>query len=354
VNLAVVLTFIQTFGLALVGALVFDWAGSPLPWLLGPLITVAGARMLGAEMICPTPARSVGQWVIGVALGLYFTPLVFTQMAALWWAVLFNFLWAWVIGLTFASILCRIGGLDPITAFFAGAIGGASEMTIQSDRHGARVELVAAIHSLRVLIVVVSLPFIYQMLNLQGMDARTVSIATVDTQGLLILAAATISMALVFVKWNAPNAWMLGPLLVTVVLSGSGVPLSGLPEWLIKLGQVFIGMALGSRFQRESMKRLRSLSLLVTISSFGLILLAAGFAWLLGGLAGVPVATMVLATSPGGIAEMSLTAKLLQLGVPVVVVFHVTRLAFILMTVGPLYRWLAQRYNWASQTEKLL
>ena len=153
----------------------FEWVGSPLPWLLGPLICVAAARMLGAEMVCPTPARAMGQWVIGVALGLYFTPQVFAQMGALWWAILINLAWAWLISIIFAVVLCRGGGLDPVSAFFAGAIGGASEMTIQSDRQGARVELVAAIHSVRVLIVVVTLPFVYQMLGLQGLDARTIS-----------------------------------------------------------------------------------------------------------------------------------------------------------------------------------
>ena len=161
-----------------------------------------------------------------------------------------------------------------------------------------------------------------------------------------MLVVLTVALAWVFSRFNAPNAWMLGPLLMTVVLTGSGLTLSGLPEWLIKLGQVFIGMALGSRFRRESMNQLRSLTSLVVASSFVLILTAAGFAWLLGVLSGVPVATMVLATSPGGIAEMSLTAKLLQLGVPVVTVFHVTRLAFMLMTVGPVYRILAARFQW--------
>ena len=60
----------------------------------------------------------------------------------------------------------------------------------------------------------------------------------------------------------------------------------------------------------------------------------------------LPVSTMVLATSPGGIAEMSLTAKVLQLGVPVVTVFHVTRLVFMLVCYGPFYQFLATRHGW--------
>ncbi len=44
--------------------------------------------------------------------------------------------------------------------------------------------------------------------------------------------------------------------------------------------------------------------------------------------------------SPGDIAEMAITAKVLQLGAPVVTAFHVTRLAAVLLLAEPLYRWL--------------
>ena len=52
----------------------------------------------------------------------------------------------------------------------------------------------------------------------------------------------------------------------------------------------------------------------------------------------MPLATLVLAAAPGGVAEMCITAKVLQLGVPLVTVCHVLRV--IVLTVGApgLYR----------------
>ncbi|MNF03394.1 putative ammonia monooxygenase [compost metagenome] len=47
---------------------------------------------------------------------------------------------------------------------------------------------------------------------------------------------------------------------------------------------------------------------------------------------------MVLGTAPGGISEMAITAKVLQLGVPVVTAFQVCRLMAVLLLVEPLYR----------------
>jgi hypothetical protein len=54
-------------------------------------------------------------------------------------------------------------------------------------------------------------------------------------------------------------------------------------------------------------------------------------------------ATLVLATAPGGIAEMSITAKVLELGVPVVTAFHVTRVVLLLTCTAPIFVWLRRR-----------
>ena len=45
-----------------------------------------------------------------------------------------------------------------------------------------------------------------------------------------------------------------------------------------------------------------------------------------------------LATAPGGIAEMCITAKVLQLGVPLVTAAHVTRVIVLITTTGPTFR----------------
>jgi uncharacterized membrane protein AbrB (regulator of aidB expression) len=65
--------------------------------------------------------------------------------------------------------------------------------------------------------------------------------------------------------------------------------------------------------------------------------LCAGFAWLLAWGTGLHPATLILGSSPGGIAEMAITAKVLQLGVPVVTAFQVCRLVAVLLIVGPMY-----------------
>ena len=131
-----------------------------------------------------------------------------------------------------------------------------------------------------------------------------------------------------------------------VVLTGAGLWFSALPPWMITTGQVFIGISLGTRFRPGFFRRAPRPLGVALVSTLVGIPVTAAFGWGLGTLTGVAPATMVLATAPGGIAEMSLTAKMLALGVPVVTVFHVARVVFLVLAGNLVYRLIAARVGW--------
>ena len=76
----------------------------------------------------------------------------------------------------------------------------------------------------------------------------------------------------------------------------------------------------------------------VVLSVLARVAVAAAFGALLALTTGLSVATLVLATAPGGITEMCITAKVLQLGVPLVTAAHVTRVFLLILSTGPTYR----------------
>jgi uncharacterized membrane protein AbrB (regulator of aidB expression) len=79
------------------------------------------------------------------------------------------------------------------------------------------------------------------------------------------------------------------------------------------------------------------------LSVLAALVLSAIFGIALAAATGLHAATLVLATAPGGIAEMSITAKVLELGVPIVTAFHVTRVVLLLTCTAPLFAWLQRR-----------
>ena len=53
---------------------------------------------------------------------------------------------------------------------------------------------------------------------------------------------------------------------------------------------------------------------------------------------GIVPTAMIAATAPGGLAEMSLTAAVLNLGVPLVTAYHIIRIIMITVLTLPAYR----------------
>jgi membrane AbrB-like protein len=139
-----------------------------------------------------------------------------------------------------------------------------------------------------------------------------------------------------------PNAFMIGPLLATIAITASGVETSSMPTPLSNAGQVLLACALGSRFQQSFVRHAPRFvaalipSVLLTLALAGLLAL------LLSWVSGVYLGTMLLACSPGGIAEMSITAKVLKIGVPLVTAAHVTRFVIVVLLTVPMYRLIAK------------
>ena len=334
--------------LALVAAVLCVLLHTPLPWMIGPLLMTAVLSMLGTPTGSWTPLRNTSQWVIGCALGLYFTPQVMGLVADLWWVIVLNVVWALALGWGFGAWLHRVHhgpgpfhveGLSRATTYFAAPIGGASEMTLMAEHRGAQTELVASSHSLRVLLVTLLIPFTFQWAGLHGLDGTPPGTRVVHWPGLAVLAALTGLGCWVMVKLKGTNPWFMGALGVAMALTACGVTLSGLPQALTNAAQLLIGISLGVRFTRSFVHLAPRWLASVALATLVMMGLCASFAWGLSQLAPVHWATLLLGTAPGGIAEMAITAKVLQLGVPLVTALHVTRLAAVLLLAEPAYCW---------------
>lgn len=338
--------FVLALALALAAAQLCLWLDTPLPWMIGPLFSTAVACMLGARLGAPVQAREAGQWAIGTALGLYFSAPVLVVLAryAGWIALAVAF--AVALGVAGGWLLRRLSGADRATAFFAMAVGGASEMAVQGERHGAAFDRVAAAHSLRIMMVVATIPFALRWWSTHGSspghDLFVPLASVVSYPGLAVLVLLTSIGALLVKRLGIPNAWVIGPLMVAMMLTASGIELSRLPEWMIRGGQLMIGVSLGTRFTPEFAHTAPRYLASVAFCTVIMLLFAAGFGLTLAHLTGIHPGTAILASSPGGIAEMSLTARVLHLGVPIVTAFHVTRMVTVILIVGPLFRLFAR------------
>ena len=310
---------------------------TPIPWMLGPLVALATLRVAGVNVVAPKPSRYIGQWIIGTSLGLYFTPQVVREVLATWYLLAAGALFAIAIGYLSGLALSRLAGIDRTTAIFASVPGGAAEMAVLGQRFGARVDRVVAAQSLRILIVVVVIPFAYAWLGVHGTEVYVQGAKFFDAEGFAKLMGATLIGSFVFQRLDAPNAFVLGSLAVAIPLTAAQIDLSAMPTVVSNAGQYLLGCALGSRFERDFLRGAHRFVAAVTLTVLIAIALSAAFAVALAFFAARPAAALVLGTAPGGIAEMCITAKVLQLGVPIVTAFHVTRIVVLLLATAPIF-----------------
>lgn len=188
------------------------------------------------------------------------------------------------------------------------------------------------------LLVALVIPLRLQWAGLHGVDPTPPGPERFHTDGLLLLAVLGLLSALLLRHLRLPNPWTLGALGVGLVLTGSGAEWSTLPKTVSNAAQPCIGVALGTRFTPAFARSAPRWLAVVALGTFGMIAASAGFAWALAATVGLHWLTVLLGTSPGGIAEMSITAKVMRLGVPMVTAFHVTRCVIVPLATALIYR----------------
>lgn len=329
---------LRSLVVALLGAAACVWLDTPLPWLIGPLVAVALASMLHGRLASPPGGREVGQWIIGVALGLYFAPDVVREIVRLAPWIALAVVFALALGGFGSWLLARLAATDAATSFFGMAIGGASEMAVLAERHGGAVERVAAAHSLRIMLVVLVVPLALNAFDVHGLDPYAPSAREFSWGGFALLAAVTGAASLAMRAAGSPNGWMIGPLVAAAVVTALGITWSALPTAVVNAGQLLIGIGLGTRFTPEFFEAApRFLGAVAAITGVYLVV-AAAFGALLAAGSGLHWSTALVATTPGGIGEMALTAQALRLGVPIVTAFHAIRMAAVVLSVGVTFR----------------
>jgi membrane AbrB-like protein len=324
----------------------FDALDLPIPWMLGPMIAVAVINLSGVPMYSPPYARQLGQVVLGSAVSLYFTPTVAAALMTNAGAIVAASVSAFVVGGLGALTLSRASGVEGKSAFFASIPGGAMAMAVLAERYGAQIAPVAVAHSLRVSIIVITIPFAlsYGGIPIEAAAYRPelpLNVWVLMPWLVLGFAAGEISERL-----GLQNGYLLAPIFLGAALTLGGFPLSSVPHWMMNCAQLMFGLVLGARYERAFFARYRLFIPFALLNSLIILIASVAVAALLAWSFDLPIATMIVSTAPGGLAEMTMTAQALHISVPLVVAFHLFRVVMVNMGTQYIYAcaaWLTGR-----------
>jgi membrane AbrB-like protein len=245
-----------------------------------------------------------GQAVAGVVVGTYLHTSTLTGLGARWVAVVLVSAATLAITIGAGVLLARIAPVDPATASLGMVAGGASGIVAMADDLGADDRLVAFMQYLRLAVVVLVTPVIVGIAfpghaQRGGAPAHEHLLGTAGGWAMTIVVAT--AGALVGPRLRLPAAAFLGPTLLAAVLTLTGAIDVAVPPLLREVAFAAIGLYIGLRFERDTLRQIGRLIGPVLLSIVALIAGCFALAWVLQETADVSLLDAYLATTPGGL-----------------------------------------------------
>lgn len=317
---------------ALTGAALFDLAGLPLPFLLGPMFACLIAALAGARLGKLEPVTSAMRTILGVAVGASITPDLVDRLSDFALSVALAPLFILVIGLLGYPYFRRFCGFDPMTAYYSAMPGGLQDMIVFGQEAGGDARTISLVHATRVLVIVAAIPFMLTVYWGQSLD-RPPGAPAADLplhEMLIMLACAGLGWA-VAARIKLFGASILGPLILTAAASLSGLITHRPPAEAILAAQFFIGVGAGVYYVGVTMTELRR----TVLAALGYCLVLAVISVLFGEfvylVGAAPQIEATLAFSPGGQAEMAVLAIIAGVDAAYVVTIHLLRLIIVIV-----------------------
>ncbi|MXQ10698.1 AbrB family transcriptional regulator [Microvirga makkahensis] len=298
------------------------------------------AAVLRVPIGAPAIIRPPMTMVIGVMLGTGFTSQTIGNIAT--WGPTVIGLAGFVIvsGAVCVTYFRRVAGFDVPTAFFAGMPGGLVEMVILGETKGGDAGKIALVHSARVLLVVLTLPFLMQLISGVALGARPqlgLSVLDAPWTSHAWLASSVVAGAIIGKILRLPARLLLGPMLVSAAVHMLGWT-HFVPSYeIVNVAQVVLGTTIGCRFAGTSPREIIRILVISIGSTFILLTITFLFASGISYVSTYDFVPLTLAYSPGGLAEMSLVALSLGIDVAFVATHHIIRVVLVMVGAGPAF-----------------
>ncbi len=324
--------------LGLIGALLFQWASLPLPWILGPLLFNAVPAGAGIKVWIPEWLKQPMFAVLGALFGASVSPDLAGRITQWLPSIAMILLFVTAVVALVTLYLRKVAGLDWITAYFSATPGSLLAMLALGENYGGDPRTMSLIHLVRVSMTVFSIPLAFSFFggheNLGGLDVDHLDPDFGPFEfGILIVFCVAGYFTGRVLRFAVPQ--LLGPMLLIGATQIMGFDMPNFPAAIIAAAQLIIGSALGATFAGICLREVAAT--LGHGMGVGILMLttAVGFALLAQHLTGLPFAALVLAFSPGGFAEMSLIGFSMGIDVTFIITHQVTRYLYVTL-VAPI------------------
>jgi membrane AbrB-like protein len=334
-----------------VGSVIFVLLNLPLPWMLGAMFACLLASMAKVPVRRPGMLLPLTRVVLGILVGAAFTPDVLAILPDLAFSLALIPPYIVLVGLIGVPYFRKFAGYDSVTAYFAAMPGGLPDMVVIGKEMGADEARLALVHTVRVLVIVSTLPFIigrFETVDLGAAARFGIPIADVDPVEQVLLFAAGLIGWRIAARLRLTGASIVGPMIVSAAIHLAGLSDARPPDEVIKAAQLILGVGIGCAFVgAKGGEILRDIVL--TLGLMGVMMsVTAMVAASISALTDIAFVSVFIAYTPGGQAEMNLIALSRGEDIVYVAVHHLFRVSLIVIGAPLVIRWCLRPKNRAK------
>lgn len=335
-----------TLMIAILGGLLFKLVHIPVPWLLGPMVTmVIVTNTMKRQFVWHVSIRNIGMMMIGYVIGLSMTASALKDMVKQLPSMVLMTLLLLLLSAGIAYVISKVSNQDYNTSLLASMPGGLTQIIILAEEtEGINLAIVTVTQVMRLMLIVIAMPLLV-LLPIFGSGSDGVS-TTLQTEpsvslfpNIIVFAVVGIVLTVIGVKIKFPTAHLLAPMLGTMVLQVSGVEGPELPGLLTNIAQLMIGTHIGLMLNANQLPgKARTISL-AFISGIMLVFGSVLLSFLLTKLHPISSATGLLSMAPGGMDKMSIIAHAIGADLSTVSGYQVFRTLVIFFALPPFIKW---------------
>lgn len=257
------------------GGFLLSLTGMSIGWMIGTLMTAAFIALRRPALFQRKGKNTLrihsrwlllGQFILGIELGQKMNMKVLHIFAENWLPVSFMLVFSILLAMLSGFVLWKLSKTDMLTSFVGTAPGGLSAMPGIAQEVGANTAVVSLVQTIRVLMVVLTIPFTVFYLNTKSQSDVVVAQGSAFSSGVFTISNISWTAALILGAWlmsrlavrlHFPAPWLIGSMLGVAALQVGAGALTGhdlIPYWPAQANiasQVFLGATIGSKMNKQ-------------------------------------------------------------------------------------------------------
>lgn len=340
--MAIAKSYLLTAILGVIGAYVFQLLHIPMPWLLGPLLTI-----LVLQLTTPLPLkwnkhfRNFGLVIAGYSIGHAFTLEALTDIR-MYLPVMVSLNVLYILLFIFISwVIVKRVKVDQLTALTSCVPGGMTQIVAYADEHGSKnIAMITFYQVLRVLCIIGFVPLL--IASSSSSSSTSVSDAHYTLPFLLFFALSYIA-GFIAMKIKIPTGYMLGPVFLFIGLQLASIEIPEIPVSGLHIAQIVMGIYIGLLLKKEDLHLSKKLIFYSFVSSFLYIVSAYALALLMMQFYPLDFKTSFLSIVPGGLDQMGIISTSVHADSTVVTAFQLFRVLVVSIAIIPSIKYFTRR-----------